>query len=195
MNDLEAMLDAAHGLVAPILFWRFVCVVGRRFFDRFRYDQERYAIAGTEEWLAGRASEDVLCTRWFNATGTFAGPDIGHYIADEWLGAYGPDGRYGPDVLPLGEVCEILRQSLGNPFCPAACRPRRPWSLDPGLRTATAVSLAGHMDESGDFSTMPILADALQDAGCGDEKLLSHCRGPGPHVRSCWVVDLVLGKQ
>jgi hypothetical protein len=40
-----------------------------------------------------------------------------------------------------------------------------------------------------------ILADALQDAGCDNDRILDHCRGPGPHVRGCWVVDLVLGKS
>jgi len=40
-----------------------------------------------------------------------------------------------------------------------------------------------------------ILADALEDAGCADDVLLSHLRGPGPHVRGCWVLDLLLGKQ
>mgnify|MGYP000107719138 CR=1 FL=1 len=39
------------------------------------------------------------------------------------------------------------------------------------------------------------LVDALQEAGCEDGELLAHCRGPGPHVRGCWVVDLVLGKE
>ena len=42
---------------------------------------------------------------------------------------------------------------------------------------------------------MPILADALEDAGCDNEHLLGHCRGPGPHVRGCWVVDLVLARD
>jgi len=42
---------------------------------------------------------------------------------------------------------------------------------------------------------MPILADALEDAGCTDAAILEHCRGPGPHVRGCWVVDLILGKS
>jgi hypothetical protein len=46
-----------------------------------------------------------------------------------------------------------------------------------------------------DFSPMPILADALQDAGCDNADILDHCRGPGLHVRGCWVVDLVLGKE
>jgi hypothetical protein len=61
-------------------------------------------------------------------------------------------------------------------------------------RTSTAVTLAQQMYDSRDFSAMPILADALQDAGCDNADILDHCRGPGPHVRGCWVVDLVLGK-
>jgi hypothetical protein len=44
------------------------------------------------------------------------------------------------------------------------------------------------------LSLNEILADALQDAGCDNADILGHCRGPGPHVRGCWVVDLVLGK-
>jgi hypothetical protein len=56
------------------------------------------------------------------------------------------------------------------------------------------VAFARQMYESRDFSPMPILADALQDAGCDHPDVLAHCRGPGPHVRGCWVVDLVLGK-
>jgi hypothetical protein len=50
------------------------------------------------------------------------------------------------------------------------------------------------MYESRDFAAMPILGDALQDAGCDWEEMLDHCRGGGGHVRGCWVVDLVLGK-
>ncbi len=50
------------------------------------------------------------------------------------------------------------------------------------------------MYESRGFDRMPILADALEDAGCDAPDVLAHCRGDGPHVRGCWVVDLVLGK-
>jgi hypothetical protein len=45
------------------------------------------------------------------------------------------------------------------------------------------------------FGDMPLLHDALLDAGCDDEDLLEHCRGEGPHVRGCWALDLLLGKM
>jgi hypothetical protein len=73
--------------------------------------------------------------------------------------------------------------------------PDRAVILSPEWRTSTAVALAQQMRESGDFGAMPILADALQEAGCDNADILAHCRGPGPHVRGCWVVDLVLGKE
>jgi hypothetical protein len=81
----------------------------------------------------------------------------------------------------------LLRDIFGNPF--------RPVTFDPSWRTDTVLSLARGMYESRDFSPIPILADALRDAGCDNEAILAHCRGDGPHVRGCWVVDLVLGKE
>ena len=51
------------------------------------------------------------------------------------------------------------------------------------------------MYESRDIAPMAILADALQEAGCDNTDVLNHCRSDGPHVRGCWVVDLVLGKE
>jgi len=45
------------------------------------------------------------------------------------------------------------------------------------------------------FEDKPILADALEDAGCDNADILSHLRGPGPHVRGCWVMDAILGKE
>jgi hypothetical protein len=86
---------------------------------------------------------------------------------------------------------KLVRDIFPNPFRPL---PFHPTSFSPEWRTSTAVALARQMYESRDFGAMPILADALQDAGCDNDEVLSHCRGPGPHVRGCWVVDLVLGK-
>jgi len=49
--------------------------------------------------------------------------------------------------------------------------------------------------ENRSFGILAILADALEEAGCADTDILDHLRGPGPHVRGCWAVDLILGKQ
>ena len=82
----------------------------------------------------------------------------------------------------------LLREIFGNPFCPVV--------FSPDWRTDTAVSLARTMYESREFGAMPILADALQDAGCDNDDILAHCRDVNAtHVRGCWVVDLVLGKE
>jgi len=85
------------------------------------------------------------------------------------------------------ELCSLVRDIFGNPF--------RPVCFDPAWATATAVRLAASMYEERDFGAVPILGDALEDAGCGDADMLRHLRSPGPHVRGCWVLDLVLGKK
>ncbi|WP_439625559.1 hypothetical protein [Gemmata sp.] len=66
--------------------------------------------------------------------------------------------------------------------------------MDAAWLTSDVLALATGIYEKRAFDLMPILADALQDAGCNSDDILNHCRGPGPHVRGCWVVDSVLGK-
>ena len=81
----------------------------------------------------------------------------------------------------------LLREVVGNPF--------RPVTIDHDWRTSAVLDLSRQMYKAREFGPMPVLADALQDAGCEHPDVLTHCRGPGPHVRGCWVVDLVLGKE
>ena len=76
---------------------------------------------------------------------------------------------------------------IGNPF--------RPITIDPRWLTSNVVDLARVIYDERAFEKMPILADALMDAGCDSEEIINHCRGDGPHVRGCWVVDLILGKS
>jgi hypothetical protein len=81
----------------------------------------------------------------------------------------------------------LLRDISGNPF--------RPVNADRSWLTSTVVSLAQGTYAERAFDRLPILADALQDAGCDSADALGHCRDPRlTHVRGCWVVDLVLGK-
>ncbi|MBX9584052.1 MAG: hypothetical protein K2X87_27445 [Gemmataceae bacterium] len=80
----------------------------------------------------------------------------------------------------------LLRDGIGNPF--------RPVAIDPDWLTSTVVALAAGIYADRAFDRPPVLADALEDAGCGHADILAHCRGDGPHARGCWVVDMILGK-
>jgi hypothetical protein len=83
--------------------------------------------------------------------------------------------------------CVLVREIFGNPF--------RPVSSDSSWFTSDVLALAQGIYQERAFDRMPILADALQDAGCENPEILNHCRQSGEHVRGCWVVDLLLGKQ
>jgi len=110
------------------------------------------------------------------------------------LGVFKPDEeeRRGSGSTTSGfgqgpERAGVMRELFGNPFKPVVA--------DPFWLTSDVVALASGIYEDRAFDRMPILADALQDAGCGNEDLLTHCRDTtATHVRGCWVVDLVLGK-
>ncbi len=80
-----------------------------------------------------------------------------------------------------------LRDIFGNPF--------RPITLNPAWLTSTVLALAQGIYSEKAFDRMPILADALQDAGCDNEDILNHCRQQREHVRGCWVVDLLTGRK
>ena len=84
------------------------------------------------------------------------------------------------------DLCRLFRCVCGNPF--------RRVAFAPMWLTSNVRSLAEGVVAERAFDRLPILADALQDAGCEDAELLGHCRGPGPHGRGCWVVERVIGR-
>jgi hypothetical protein len=111
-------------------------------------------------------------------------------VAEDCGGAIAsPDGTLDEAAYAAEErvQCEFIRDMFGNPF--------RPVTFAAAWRTGVVLALAHGIYDSRDFSAMPILADALQDAGCDSADLLDHCRGPGPHVRGCWVLDAVLARE
>jgi hypothetical protein len=88
----------------------------------------------------------------------------------------------------LGQaLADLTRDVMGNPF--------RPVSLHSAWQTANVLALAQAIYDDRAFDRMPILGDALEDAGCDNAEILNHCRQDGEHVRGCWVVDLVLEKE
>lgn len=83
----------------------------------------------------------------------------------------------------------FLRDIFGNPFRTVSIA--EAW-LSWNDRTIPRIAQAIYDERK--FEDMPVLADALEEAGCTDTEILGHCRGPGPHAKGCWVVDAVLGK-
>jgi hypothetical protein len=85
---------------------------------------------------------------------------------------------------------DLVREVMGNPFRPPAVEPAvLSW------KGGAVPRLAQDIYEARAFDCLPALADILEEAGCADEALLAHCRGPGPHARGCWLLDLVRGAE
>jgi hypothetical protein len=112
------------------------------------------------------------------------------YTRGRWV-----DGPEGPVFRrwKAAPLCPLLRDIVGNPF--------RPVTVSHAWQTPTALVLAqAAYDERElpagtlDTARLAVLADALEDAGCTQEDVLNHLRGPGPHVRGCWTLDLLLGR-
>jgi hypothetical protein len=177
----------------------FFCAASRTLWHHLTHERSRVAVETAERYVDGLATAmELQEANYWAETPTFAG----QYTTGEeksaaevvWKasGALANfrrmDGFFQwhfADVPLRG--CGLLRDIFGNPF--------RPVTFSPEWQTDTALALARQMYDAREFSAMPILADALQDAGCDNDDILSHCRDANAtHVRGCWVVDLVLGK-
>jgi len=153
-----------------------------RFMDR-RGNREGLAVVELAERLAdGRVTPDearraatlVRCLSW-DQRALEAVTEL-----PRWFGCKALTWRTVPRSA-------LLRDLLGTP---AAA------SLDPvwlAWNDGTVARLAAGIYEERAFDRLPILADALEDAGCTDIVLLEHCRGPGPHARGCWALDFIRG--
>jgi hypothetical protein len=88
--------------------------------------------------------------------------------------------------------CHLLRDLFPAALAPAILT----WNDAAAVRLAQATYQERHMPEGTlENGRLAVLADALEEAGCTDAEILGHLRGPWPHVRGCWVVDLLLGKE
>jgi hypothetical protein len=105
------------------------------------------------------------------------------------VGAWAGEGLTG-DFKAMQKVeAALARCIFGNPFRPVSLNPEwLQWS------DGTVRIMAQAIYEERAFDRLPILADALEEAGCMNADMLGHCRGPGPHAKGCWVVDLLVGK-
>ena len=120
------------------------------------------------------------------AQGFYYAEDVADYVQ----GALGdsPSGGWLFELQEERRQLHWLTDILG-PF------PEEQVKVDPlwlAANDGAVIQLARSIDAQGDFDALPILADALEEAGCADSRLLDHCRQPGEHIRGCWVIDLLL---
>jgi hypothetical protein len=149
----------------------------------------------SRKWTANRwacKAAATSCTGWSPALG--ASWDAANALAQ---GVIGP----GPWPYRTREWCQeitqqtaLLRCICGNPFRTISAEV--PWRTT-AVRTLARAADAERRLPGGELDPahLAVLADALAEAGCTDAQLLGHLRGPGPHVRGCWAVDLLLAKE
>lgn len=141
-----------------------------------------------EMWRAmgsrGRA-QYVIC--W--AVSVACDPRQSPEFVNDWQAMVRLAVDFRPELLQgLPTLVRVtLHEIFGNPF--------RSVTLDPSWLTPTVTGLALAIYDERSFDCMPILADALEEAGCANADMLQHCRQPGEHVRGCWVIDQLLGKE
>jgi hypothetical protein len=189
------------------------CAFARRVLPLIPEERYRLAVETAERYADGMADEAELRTtrrviqrawreRQFTEAGNHAATAVLATLAREAVGAVHcfesaaaarasltrPDWHAGSEEETSAQ-CVLARDVFGNPF--------RSVTLDPAWLAwngSTVRHLAQAVYDGRAFDRLPVLADALEDAGCTDAVLLAHCRWPGPHVRGCWVLDLLLGK-
>ncbi len=207
-TDATVMLGFARRWSSDRKLRLFACALCRRLEGRYLDAEGRRAIDVVERLADGLATEEERLSVQLQAVGparTSPYAPFARFLtdADACMAAAGvatftagvvalPQRRAGtwvPGTDP--QACRLLRDLFDNPFRPAAVVPRSVLRWNDG----TVPKLAQAIYEEKALDRLPILGDALEEAGWADGAGLSHCRSGGEHVRGCWVVDLLLGKR
>jgi hypothetical protein len=192
--EVKTMLTFLHEKASDRKLRLFAVACCRTNWDALTESDSRKAVEVAERFADNLASMDELSEA--ERDGLLAAYEVQnrgdepHYAyAAKYAADMQPGAPTACSFLAASKVASIwyLRCIFGNPF--------RPVSVDPSWRTSNVTALAQAIYDEKAFDRLPILADALEDAGCDNQDILSHCRQPGEHVRGCWVVDLVLEKE
>jgi hypothetical protein len=209
-TDPQKMLEFLRGRASDRKLLLFVADTARAMPPMPVFEQEDVAKM-YERVAEGQLTEDDFA-RWSLRHLPGMRPPPGGTLPDKWeVARRGARERYRYAPLAVtrpitpesgvgdnAAMSDVLRCIFGNPFRPVALDPAwLTWHAGAGTVPALAQSAyedrqlpSGHLDPH----RLAVLADALEDAGCDDVRLLGHLRSSGPHVRGCWVVDMLLGK-
>jgi hypothetical protein len=218
-TDPREMLEALQtdGLLPERKARLFAAACCRRIWPLLDEGPARRAVEVAERYADGRAEEGELAEAASDAEAAPGGTALPEVAVGQavrsalfldagsaaYYAAFGACCRYGGGgFVPLlgavdaeqGIQAGLLRDLCGNPF--------RLVTLSRACLTPQVVALAQAAYEQRELpagaldpARLAVLADALEEAGCDQADVLAHLRGPGPHVRGCWVLDLLLGKS
>jgi hypothetical protein len=222
-SDPESMLKMILADASERQLRLFACACARYHWSDFDHARSREAIEVTERFADGLATERehqsasnaaravakaitwTISEGWYNPRGRLSSlralardasqrrikNSITQAVRVTLQLAYF-DGKHGASMARLKELlCCYLRDIFSSQV--AHIHP--PDAIVLARNDHAVRHVAQSIYEDRDFARMPILGDALEDAGCDEEAILAHCRGAGPHVRGCWVLDLILGKN
>jgi hypothetical protein len=208
--DPTTMLEFLRDKASDRKLRLFACACCRQVWHRLEDERSRRAVELTERYFEGEVSacdwSAAFFDCWDSDRRTFIFQDALQRTAART--AYWKTGFASPGILLGGyeaaqSACQgaweadnrfsLLRDIFGNPF--------RPVTLDPTWLTPTLTNLAMAAYEerslpSGELdpARLAVLADALEEAGCTKADILGHLREPGPHVRGCFALDLILAE-
>ena len=210
--DPKPMLDYVRGKRASDRKLRLYAVACcRRIWDFLTDERSRKAVEVAEEYADGSVDRERLVAARDKAREvkkTFSSPSQTPFerAANAALDATRDTGRSASNNAPSEaaralnfedhnrfeegkrrQQAVLLRCMFGNPF--------RPVFLDSAWLTPNVVSLAQTIYDNRAFERMPILGDAIEETGCGNTNAIDHCRSQTEHVRGCWVVDALIGKN
>src|SRR5262245_42598612 len=191
-NDPKRMLDFLRSKSTDRKLRLFTCGFFRTFWHRKIDEESLVALETSEHFADGLATaEELQSSRERARQASRSGNESAEFAANTAaLDANWAAGRLlghaTNDLIRRNQV-EIL-QDLWGPL------PFRHVPMDSSWLSPKVAKLAHSIYDDRAFGRLAVLADALEEAGCHDSDIISHCRGPCLHVRGCWVLDLILGK-
>jgi hypothetical protein len=194
-NDPEQALDFLGNNASDRELRLFACACCRTIWDLLTDERSRAAVEIAERMADGTATENQRKVVWARIGAAMSVADVAaSRAADFHIDALEvadlvlqSEAKTDDHALTLKATqSTLIRCIFGNPFCPVV--------IATTWQTRNVVALAQAIYDERAFDRMPFLADALEDVGCTNAEILAHCRGPGPHVKGCWVLDLLLGK-
>ncbi|HYT87959.1 MAG TPA: hypothetical protein VEL76_04510 [Gemmataceae bacterium] len=213
MDPTVMLHDLRSGRASGRKFRLWGCACVRRIWSLLTDERSRKAVEVAERYADGFVGDEEL-----RIAAAAAPVELTHSVtaADAACGAVHPDPARAAEFAAFAARAAVVRATAATQSpraaravakaaeraaqatllrCVFGSRPFHPVVIDPSWRTPSVLTLANSIYENLRFEDMPVLADALEEAGCTDSAILDHCRGSGAHTRGCWPVDLLLDKE